>query len=115
MAVKQDGASSDRPLRNYLAVLEDEHRRAVVRVLAEEDASVSLSILAERVAVEAGNASFDAPTPSELERLKIKLHHAHLPKLDEAGVLDYSPEARLAVPTDETDSAQRAAETLIDA
>ncbi|MFC6826272.1 DUF7344 domain-containing protein [Halopelagius fulvigenes] len=114
MAVKQDGASSDQPLRNYLAVLDDTDRRTVVSILAEEDAPVSLSLLAESVAAETRNVSLDGPSRSERERLKIKLHHSHLPKLDEAGVLEYSPEDRLAVPTEETSSARRAVETLTD-
>lgn len=112
MAVKQDGASSDRSLRNYLAVLEDADRRAVVSILAEEDNSVSLSLLAEWVAADARNASLDALDRSELKRLKVELHHTHLPKLDEAGALEYSAEDHLVVPTDGTKSARRAAEAL---
>lgn len=112
MAVKQDGASSDRSLRNYLAVLEDAHRRAVVTVLAEEDNSVSLSLLAEWVAADVRNVSLDALEQSELKRLKIELHHTHLPKLDEAGALDYSADDHLVTPTDETASARRAVEAV---
>lgn len=113
MAVTRDGASSDRSLRNYLAVLRDTDRRTVVSVLAEEDTPVSLSLLADAVAAETRGVSSDA-SHSGRERLKTELHHAHLPKLDEAGVLEYSPEDHLVAPTDETSSARRVAATLTD-
>ncbi|WP_232701265.1 DUF7344 domain-containing protein [Halobacterium wangiae] len=66
-------------------------RRIVLELLAERTAPVDLGELATSVAQQARDDP--APAPELADRTKTRLHHAHLPKLDEAGVIDYDPEA----------------------
>lgn len=73
-------------------LLADERRRITVEVLAERGATVPFEELAAAVDarerdehVEAGEAS---------DRVRIALHHVHLPMLAEAGVLAYDPRTK---------------------
>lgn len=106
MAVTQNDETSTRSPDELLGVLEDEHRRTVVEVLAEEGRPIGLSLLAESVVAEMRDASVDAPTPGDVERVKVELHHHHLPKLDAAGVLDYDYEESRAVPAESIHTAR---------
>lgn len=109
MAVRQDGISGHAS-DEYLAVLGDEHRRAVVGVLAEIGGVVDLTFLATRVAAEVEGVTRDELSVQDVERAKIELHHHHLPKLDELGVLEYAYEENRVVPTSELKTVQNAVE-----
>jgi DNA-binding transcriptional ArsR family regulator len=65
-----------------LRLLADERRRTALRFLIEGDGPTTVDEVAERVAADAGD---DRP----VERVRVDLHHTHLPKMDEAGVVDY--------------------------
>lgn len=68
---------------------QDATRRAVLRHLDSEEGQVALADLAERV------ADGDARDP---DRLAAALHHNHLPKLAECGLVEYdSRENRVAM------------------
>lgn len=73
------------------AVLGNDRRRHVTTVLASADEPPTLDELAEAVATlereEAG-----IPHGETVESVRVSLHHAHLPELDDAGVLDYDSE-----------------------
>lgn len=71
------------PTAELHAVLRSEERRRVLRFFQEWDGRVAtLDELANYlVALDGGFEEF--------ERAKVALHHAHLPKLAEMGVLDY--------------------------
>lgn len=112
MAVIHGGNASTRSLDEHLAVLGDEHRQAVIEVLAEEDRSVGLSSLAQSVAAEVGDASSGTLTPRDVERAKVELHHQHLPKLDAAGVLEYDTEETHVAPTDDLQTARDIVESV---
>ncbi|MFC7080174.1 DUF7344 domain-containing protein [Halorussus caseinilyticus] len=66
------------------SVLSDSRRREVLRTLGPEVGRVALSDLAEQLAEE---------TPAE--RVAIQLHHNHLPKLAEYGLVNYDHEQRV--------------------
>lgn len=109
MAVRQDvtsGHASD----GYRAVLADDHRRAVVGVLGDIGGAVDLTFLATRVVAEVADVSRDDVCVQDVERAKVELHHNHLPKLDEVGVLEYAYEENRVVPTADTETAQHAVE-----
>lgn len=112
MAVTQNGEATTRSLDELFGVLEDEHRRTVVELLAEEDRPMGLTLLAESVAVEMRDASLGAPAPGDVERAKVELHHHHLPKLDAAGVLDYDYEESRAVPAENLHAARDVANSI---
>lgn len=77
-------------------LLRSERRRLVLDVLSPEQAAVPLDELAAEVA--ARESGLDADDERAVERLKITLHHNHLPKLADAGALDYEPSAHRIEP-----------------
>ena len=94
----QYASTAGTPPREYAGVLAAERRRLTVDVLAEQTTAVELGELAAVIeTLEEG----DDPDPEEaLTEVKIGLHHVHLPKLDEVGVLDYDSKSRVIKPTD---------------
>ncbi|MFC6824586.1 DUF7344 domain-containing protein [Halopelagius fulvigenes] len=101
MAATEGGSPFDGTLDDYFAVLGEKHRDAVVEILADEDRSVHLLALAERVAAETRDVSLDDLTPKEVQRVELSLHHNHLPKLDEAGIVEYASEEKRISPADD--------------
>lgn len=83
--VPEDGRAA------YVAALGHERRRAVVKVVAEEDRPLDLSPLARWLTGR-----------EDVERTMILLHHVHLPRLDVAGLVNYSPEEHRIRPADGT-------------
>lgn len=67
-------------------------RRLVLEVLSERTPPIELDELAAEVSAREGE--FDAPPEEAIVDVAIELHHIHLPKLDEAGRIDYNPEIR---------------------
>lgn len=110
MAIRQDGIRFGHSADDYLAVVADDHRRAAVRTLAEKDRPVTLPSLARAVTAEMQDAALDAPTVAEIERTELRLHHHHLPKLEEAGVIDYDHDVHVVAPTGALEAALRAVE-----
>lgn len=67
----------------------DERRRLTLEVLANRVGPIGLEELAAAVADRAG---FDGS--AAVERVALELHHDHLPRLADRGVLDYDPDRR---------------------
>lgn len=82
--------------RERYRILRSDRRRAVLRVLSEADSEFDLGALAERVA--AGETTGERPTAETVRRVEISLHHNHLPRLADHGVLTYDAEANRIVP-----------------
>ncbi len=76
----------------YHEVLAVDRRRTTLNVLAEVTTPVELEDLAATVA--AREDDVDVAAEEDVNVVIITLHHAHLPKLDTLGVIDYDPEAR---------------------
>lgn len=74
-------------LDTVFALLRDRRRRAALHVLAARTAPVALADLAAAVAA---REAADADAVAEA------LHHVHLPKLADAGVVDYDEADRIA-------------------
>ena len=70
-------------------LLQSERRRAVLRHLRREGGTVRVHDVAEQVAAREHDTPVQALTPAERERVSVSLYHSHLPKLDEAGVVEY--------------------------
>ena len=107
MTHDSDDAPPDSPLllrtleehgrQQAVELLEDPVRRQVLHDLDIEEGMVSLSELAERVAdpdvrgassVERRSSRANADV-SAAERVAIQLHHVHLPKLADYGLVEY--------------------------
>ena len=69
-----------------LEVLADHRRRAVLRYLRGVRGEVEIATLAEGVRTADGDPPRD--------RIALRLHHVHLPKLASAGLVDYDRERR---------------------
>jgi len=68
-------------------LLADERRRIAIEVLNDRSTPVELGALSRAVAERE-----DGPDPTDeetLERLRVTLHHVHLPILNEADVITY--------------------------
>ena len=68
-------------------VLSDSHRRTALRCLLDQDGSMAVEDLAWAVVATGGDGAGDAT--AHHQRVKIALHHTHLPKLSDAGVIEY--------------------------
>ena len=69
------------PVDDLLALFAAADRRAVVRRLASAERRTDLGSLAEALST-AG---------TDRDHLRIRLHHQHLPRLDDAGLVAYDP------------------------
>ncbi|WP_255167494.1 DUF7344 domain-containing protein [Natrononativus amylolyticus] len=70
------------------AVIADEHRRSVLQYLYTVDGGeATIDELVEYAAA--------AGSPSKNARLKILYHHSTLPRLDDAGYVEYDPRNRI--------------------
>lgn len=74
-------------------LLGDPRRERVASLLASaDDAALPLGDLARAIAaLERGEAG--APPETAVESTRVSLHHVHLPKLSNVGVVEYDPEA----------------------
>lgn len=76
-------------------LLGDDCQRAVVEIL-RDDGPISRRHLSDRLAarsVEAhGESENDASDPAKRYRLQVALHHDHLPRLADAGLIEYDDE-----------------------
>lgn len=77
-------------------LLEVDRRRYALDALAEYDDPVDLEELAEAVA--AREDDLDESEPSVRSAMATALHHIHLPKLADAGVVEYDPRSNVVIP-----------------
>lgn len=66
-------------------------RRLAVDLLEGRVGSLDLDTIAREIAVR----EEPDPTPETVEQIAIGLHHNHLPRLDEYGLVGYEPKAQL--------------------
>ncbi len=87
------GADADRATRLSLDVifeiLKNGRRRAVLEYLMETGESVSLGDLAEHVAARENDKPVSALTSGERKRVYVGLYQCHLPKMDDAGIVEF--------------------------
>lgn len=68
-------------------ILSSERRRILLDVLAERTTPLDVDTLAK--AIENVERDRDTPDPEDIAQIAAGLHHNHLPKLGEAGVVEY--------------------------
>lgn len=89
-------------LEESFELLKNQRRRSVVWYLEHGDGHTTLGELAEQLAAwEAGKPVGDV-TADERERLYVSLYQYHLPKLADAGVLEFDPDRGTVRRTAET-------------
>ena len=82
-------------------LLSAERRRIVCDVLVDEGTPIQFGELAAAVAAR----ETAPPDPDAADNVAVALHHIHLPKLTDAGIIDYDPDTR-QVGTSQTDLGQ---------
>jgi len=98
----------ERSVRERFELLAPERRRLALAVLEERSSRIDLADLAADVAEREPDAT--------VREVQIALHHAHLPKLAAAGVVDYDPATRTIAPTaDDSETAADLAMAVRDA
>lgn len=78
-----------RELDNRFHILQNQRRRMVIDILEDTNSSISLGDLAERIASNETNKAIAQLTSRERKRVYIPLYQVHLPKLDDANVIDF--------------------------
>jgi hypothetical protein len=82
-------------------LLHTSRRRKTIQYLLERGEPVYLSTLARNVAALEHETPTEKVTPEQYQRVYIPLYQAHLPKLDEAGVIKYDQSRGLIEPTEQ--------------
>ncbi|RDI73017.1 hypothetical protein DWB78_04965 [Halopelagius longus] len=76
-------------------VLTDQRRRFAIRCLIEYDTPMTLADLADEVAVREEERPLSEIPAEDVMQVYLSLYHAHIPKLVDVGVADYSQEQDL--------------------
>lgn len=85
-------AFTDLPPAEQYELLAADRRQHALDLLAGQTTSIALEELAAGVAAQEDGV--DADDEQAVKRVAASLHHCHLPKLAESGLLDYEPETR---------------------
>lgn len=99
------GVSIERQLTQHLpsktrqSVLAHRHRQLALRRLAKQDTPLHVADLARDLAEL--DADVDTRSHDEVKSLATRLYHVHLPKLDEAGIISFDAETKIASVTAE--------------
>jgi len=73
-----------------LSTVANEHRRAILNALdTAPDNTLEYDTLVDRVADQIRDEDAERVSDEHRQRVRIALHHTHLPKLDEAQIIDY--------------------------
>lgn len=81
------------PVDSLSDLLADPHRRAALTCLAGRRAPVGLHALAGQI-LESTGSDPDEMSAVDVERLAIALHHNHLPRLADGGLVEYDVDRR---------------------
>lgn len=96
-----------------LDLYRDRYRRVVLAVLGDEQRPLTLNDLTKTVIKHACDGSVTDVSDGTAERVRVSLYHVHLPKLAEAGLVEYDPEQKLVEPTERLDQVQSHLSALI--
>jgi hypothetical protein len=73
-------------------------RRVTLDVLTDQSESIELTALARLVTAIEHDGNADEVDPATRERVAVSLHHVHLPKMDDFGVVEYDTDTREVEP-----------------
>ena len=76
-------------LSELFEILSHSRRRFVLNYLERTDGSAMTDVLAEEIAVRERADSSETSGEPAVSDIELALHHTHLPKLDEAGLVTY--------------------------
>ena len=92
MALLRSPAVSDPPQLNQTEVfdiLSNDRRRHALHYLLASDEGTDIGELSEQIAAWENDESLEQVTSDERRRVYVSLHQTHLPRMDDAGILQY--------------------------
>lgn len=100
--VDEDAVSDNRSVDTVFDVLAHQRRRYVLAFLAEDDRSIAVADLAEDIAIRENDGMPTGIPKETIQAISTSLHHRHLPKLADAGFVEYDDHdlVRISVPTE---------------
>jgi len=84
-------------------LLKNRRRREVLAYLLEADETVTLGELAEQIAAWENDTSVNALNSDQRKRVYVALYQTHLPKMDDAGIVEYDQDRGLISLADNAD------------
>lgn len=99
MSALQD-ASRKLSHNELLDCLNDRRRRQILQVLGNTSESVTERELAEKLVVDSGKESIEDVAEATIEGVRIRLQHVHLPRLDDAGLVNWNEDEETVESTD---------------
>ncbi|WP_198665749.1 DUF7344 domain-containing protein [Haloprofundus halophilus] len=97
LSINEGTSSSERERSispdTILSAVANEHRRATLNALDNaSEKTLEYDVLVDRVANRVRDEHVDRVSDEHRQRVRIVLHHTHLPKLEEAQIIDYEAE-----------------------
>ncbi|WP_254538850.1 DUF7344 domain-containing protein [Halomarina litorea] len=83
------GASADLSLDTVFEILKNRRRRDILQYLWNHDGSANIGELAEHIAALENEIEVAALSSSQRKRVYIGLYQCHLPKMDDAGIVEF--------------------------
>lgn len=77
-------------VERYLDVLSNRHRRCVLGIIDEENITDREKLARQIAAIDDGQP-IEYVSSEVQNQISLELHHKHLPKLDEMGIIEYDP------------------------
>lgn len=103
------------PFDSILGLCQNQHRRIVLGTLLEEGRSLTLNDLEKVVLKYNHQVPVTEVSEEVLTRIRISLHHVHLPKLASEGLIAYDSERQLVEPTEKLDGVEPTLSRILDA
>ncbi|NKE35845.1 hypothetical protein GWG54_08425 [Natronococcus sp. JC468] len=98
-----------------LELCQEQHRRIILATLTHEKRSVTVTDLTKTILKHNHHTPLAAVSEEESKRIRLALHHVHLPKLAEQSIVGYDRERQLVKPTPQFDQLQPQLSAIIDA
>lgn len=96
------------------SLLSQRRRLLALSVLKDHGGPMSLEALTTAVGVRELGAAPDELAEDQRERIRLSFHHSHLPKLTEAGLVDYDAEDDRVRLADGADDLRRILDVVFD-
>lgn len=88
------------PVDELFGLLANERRQALISVLATRDGPVDVDELTRAIAALETSTDATDVDEADLRRVRLTLHHVHLPKMADRGVISYDRNRRMVALAD---------------
>lgn len=93
----------------------NKHRRVVLALLAEQQRTLTMDDLTKAIVKHNHHTPLTAVSGETVTRIKTSLYHAHIPKLEAVGLVEYDSERQLVEPTEQFDRIEPHLSAIVDA